>query len=283
MLLGAHMSIDGGVDQAPVRGGRLGCQAIQLFLKNNTQWRSRPYRPEEIKDFFINKQQNQIKLAFAHSCYLINLASPDPVINQKSRLALLDEIRRAEKLRIPYIVIHPGSHKGSGEKTGLKAIAAGLNWVLQETPNSAVKIVLESTAGQGNSLGYKFEHLAEIMELVNAKERTGVCLDTCHMFAAGYDITTKQIYEATINEFDKIIGLERILAWHLNDSRYPLGSRRDRHHHIGQGLIGLEAFRLILNDDRFDSLPMVLETPKGLDDSWDEMNLNTLRSLIENK
>ena len=220
------------------------------------------------------------KTIVAHNCYLINLASPDEIVYSKSLNAMRDEMRRAGRLRIPGLVIHPGAHTGCGEKEGMDRIARSLNLLLEGTRDSRVSILLETTAGQGTCIGYRFEQLAEIIGRIKVRRRIGVCLDTAHIFAAGYDIRTKKAYEQTLREWDRVIGLKRIAVIHVNDSRKPLGSRLDRHEHIGRGMIGLDAFRFIMNDERFAAVPKILETPKEPDPQADLKNLSLLRSLI---
>ncbi len=280
MLLGAHMSIAGGVFNAPVRGKSIGCDTIQIFVKNANQWVGKPISDEEAEKFQESKRETGIDPIFSHNSYLINLASPDDALYEKSIDAMLDELERSEKLGLPFIVMHPGAHVGSGEETGLKRIAAAINTLFQKTKGYGVKIALETTAGQKSNLGYNFEQLAALIMAVKDKKRVCVCYDTCHTFAAGYDLRTKSAYEATFAEFDKVVGLEQVCAFHLNDSVDELGSRIDRHAHIGQGHIGLEGFRFLMNDDRFASVPMVLETPKGPEMAEDVMNLKVLRDLI---
>jgi deoxyribonuclease-4 len=283
MLLGAHMSIAGGVFNAPVRGKSIGCDTIQIFVKNANQWVGKPISDEEAEKFQESKRETGIDPIFSHNSYLVNLASPDDALYQKSIDAMLDELERSEKLGLPFIVMHPGAHVGSGEETGLKRIAAAINTLFRKTKGYRVKIALETTAGQKSNLGCKFEQLAALVKAVKDKKRVCVCYDTCHTFAAGYDLRTKSAYGATFAEFDNVVGVERICAFHLNDSVDELGSRIDRHAHIGQGHIGLEGFRFLMNDDRFASVPMVLETPKGPEMAQDVMNLKVLRDLIGKK
>ncbi len=283
MLLGAHMSIAGGVFNAPLRGKSIGCDTIQIFVKNANQWLGKPIPDQEIEQFQQAKKETGIDPIFSHDSYLINLASPDDALYQKSIDAMLDELERSEKLALPFIVMHPGAHVGSGEEAGLKRIAAAINALFQKTKGYKVKIALETTAGQKSNLGYKFEHLAALIEAVKDKKRVCVCYDTCHTFAAGYDLRTEKAYDTTFAEFDKVVGLDRICAFHLNDSVKELGSNIDRHAHIGQGHIGEAGFKLLLNDERFANVPMVLETPKGPDMAEDVMNLKVLRSLIGKK
>lgn len=280
ILLGAHMSIAGGVDKAILRGHELKCNAIQIFLKYNTRWLGRPLSPQEQTGFFQNQKQTGLECILAHNCYLINLASPDEVIYKKSFNAMLDEIERASNLKITNLIIHPGSHVGSGMTQGIQKIASSLKLLLEKTKGKRVCILLETTAGQGTGIGHRFEQLAEIIMEVKDKNRVGVCLDTAHIFAAGYDIRTKRAYQNTLKEFDRILGLNRIKAVHVNDSRKSLGSRIDRHEHIGKGFIGLDAFRFIMNDERFREVPKILETPKDPCDKYDKRNLRILRNLV---
>lgn len=279
MNLGAHMSIAGGVHLALRRGRSIGCNAVQLFVKSNSQWRARPLEPEEIGLFREEAGSFKRSYILAHAGYLINLASPDPALLHRSRESFLVEVARCEALGIPYIVIHPGSHRGSGEEAGLSRFAESLNILFERTRGGRSIVLLETTAGQGASLGYSFEHLAGIIAGVDGSGRLGVCFDTSHTFAAGYDMRTRKAYTETFRAFDGILGLGRLMAFHLNDSLRDLGSRVDRHTHIGQGRLGLGAFRLLLNDKRFADRPMVLETPKGPGMEEDVMNLAVLRSL----
>jgi deoxyribonuclease-4 len=278
IIIGAHMSIAGGLHRAFERGAGVGCRAIQIFLKNSNQWKGKALTEEDRISFRQAQAVSGAIPVIAHNSYLINLASPDAVLHKKSVEAFVAEMRRAEFLGIPSIVLHPGAHMGSGEQSGLRRIAQALNLALRRVP-APVMILLETTAGQGSSLGHRFEHLAEILARVKQNERMGVCLDTCHVFAAGYDIRTESAYARTMKEFDRLVGTDRIRAFHVNDCRKDLGSRVDRHAHIGQGFIGLEAFRLLVNDRRFAQIPKILETPKGPDLEEDRMNLATLRSL----
>jgi len=282
-LIGAHVSIAGGVDRAPLRGGELGCTAIQIFLKYNTRWQGKPIAPEERSAFFRNRKRAGIRSCVAHGCYLINLASPDEIIYRKSLNAMMDELERAAFLRVPFLVIHPGSHMGDGEERGIHRIADSLNLLLEKTRGSRVKILLETTAGQGTGIGHRFEQIAGILQLVKNRRRLGVCLDTAHIFAAGYDIRTGRAYRKTMHMFDDIIGIARLRVIHMNDSRKPMGSRVDRHEHIGKGFIGLEAFRLIMNDRRFEGIPKILETPKEPEPAMDGENLRILRELALEK
>ena len=272
------MSIAGGVAKSIEKGLSIGCKAIQIFTGYNNRWASKVITPEDLKNFF--QKRSLLKIIFAHNNYLINLASPDPKLLKKSFLSMLEELQRAEQLELPFLVIHPGSHMGSGEKIGLRKIGQQLNRLFAETEESHVRILLETTAGQGTNLGYRFEHLAEIIAVIKYPHRIGICFDTCHSFAAGYNLRTYQAYEKTFERFDHLIGLPHIRAFHLNDSKNELGSRKDRHEHIGQGFLGIEAFRLLLHDKRFMNVPMILETPKGEKMEEDKRNLEILYSLI---
>ncbi len=279
MRLGAHMSIAGGVYRAFALGRKASCDAIQIFLKSSRQWKGKPYTAKEIERFHEEAARGDIYPVVAHAAYLINLGTPQEELWLKSREALLDEVQRSEVLGVPYLVLHPGSHTGSGEEAGLARVAEALGWVHEQTPGYKTQILLETTAGQGTNLGYRFEHLAWLLEHTPQGERLGVCYDTCHVFAAGYEIRTPEGYRETMDAFDAIIGLERLKVVHLNDSKGDLGSRKDRHAHIGQGKLGLEAFRLLLNDERLAELPGLLETPKSADLHEDIENLRVLRSL----
>jgi deoxyribonuclease-4 len=281
LLIGAHMSISGGVFNAILSGEELGCTTIQIFTKNNNQWKAKELTSAEVDKFFEHQKRTNISPVVGHNGYLINLASPKEDIFALSKESMLVELQRAEKLSLPYLVMHPGSHLGTGEKEGIKKIAGALNWLHQKTPGYKVIICLETTAGQGSNLGYKFEQLAQIIELVKENQRMGVCYDTCHTFAAGYDIRTKKTYQDTFKEFDKVIGLWRLKVIHLNDAVKDLGSRVDRHTHIGEGKIGLEGFRLLMNDKRWEKIPKILETPKEGGTARDIENLSVLRSLVK--
>jgi len=281
MLLGAHMSVAGGVENAILRGKQAGCNVIQLFTKNNNRWQSKPLASGNIEAFKKNVSETGVIPCASHDAYLINFAATNPEIYEKSIASFLDEMDRAEVLGIPNLVFHPGSHVGSGESEGIAKIAASLKRLLAERPHYKLKLLLETTAGQGSSIGYRFEHLAEIMEQVNAPKRLGVCFDTCHVYAAGYDISNNKGYEKTFNDFDNLVGVQLIRTFHLNDSKKDLGSRVDRHEHIGKGKLGIKAFKLLMNDERFKNIPMVLETPKGPDMEEDRINLKILRGLYE--
>lgn len=278
-LLGAHMSIAGGVDKAIERGQSIGCTAIQIFVKNNNQWQGKQLSEEEIERFKEKQKESGI-FVFAHTGYLINLASPKEDVYEKSMGSMLEELERSERLGIPFIVLHPGSSLDTPKEDGIKKIAKSINELFKKTDGYKVKIALETTAGAGSSIGSKFSEIGEIIALIGDKKRIGVCFDTCHSFAAGYDIKTKKGYKKTWEEFDKEIGLKYLLAFHINDSKQPFESHKDRHEHIGKGTLGLEPFRMILNDKRFNNIPMCLETPKEPDLFDDVMNLKILSRLI---
>lgn len=280
MLLGAHESIAGGLYKAIERAIDDGCESLQIFSKNSNRWKAKDISEEEAERFRHDAERSGLAGIDIHTSYLINIGSPDDTLWEKSREALKVEVERAHVLGIPYIVLHPGSHVGSGLDNGIKRIAEGLNSVIAETPDDVV-ILLENTAGQGTNIGHRFEHIAEIIGRVDDKKRVAVCFDTCHAFAAGYDIRAEESYNRVMDEFDDIIGLELLRVFHLNDSKMPFGSRRDRHEQIGDGEIGLEAFRLLMNDERFESTPGVLETPplQSGEKSY-KRNLAVLRGLI---
>jgi len=280
MYLGAHMSIAGGVHNALDAAGKINCTAVQLFTKSNNRWKSKDLTEQDINLFNEYREKTKIDQIISHTGYLINLANPSE--NWAKSMGSMDlEMVRAEQLSIPYLVLHPGSHLGEGEQYGLKRIADSLNELTAQYPDYKVKILLETTAGQGTNLGYTFEHLRDIIAMVNNQDRFGVCFDTCHTFSAGYDLRSKETYEKVFSQFDKILGIKKLMAFHLNDSKTPFNSKRDRHEHIGKGEMGIEPFRFLMNDQRFKSIPMVLETPKdnGLDSDVD--NLSLLKSLIE--
>ena len=279
--LGAHMSIAGGAHLAIERARSIGCTAMQIFVKNNMQWFARPLEQSEISAFIDHAERAELRFVFAHANYLINLAATNPQFHANSLRALAEELIRADHFRLPFLVLHPGAHLGAGEDSGLARIVQSIDAVFQVIPKVKTKIALETTAGQGSCLGHRFEHLGRIIAEVREPERLCVCLDTAHIFAAGYDITTENSTRAVFREFDRIVGLDRLAALHLNDSKAARGSRVDRHEHIGKGQIGLEAFRFIMNDRRFRKLPKVLETPKGKELEEDVVNMRTLKSLMK--
>ena len=281
MRLGAHESIAGGLHRAFNRAQSVGCDTMQIFVKSNRSWAVKPLSEEDIARFKAQAEETNIQPVVGHTSYLLNLGTPDEALWTKSRDTLIIELERCEALGIPYLVLHPGSHVGTGEEAGLARVAQALGEVHAATPGFHAQILLETTAGQGTNLGYCFEHLAWLMEHTPERERLGICLDTCHVFAAGYELRTLEGYTATMETFDRIIGLGQLKALHLNDSKMELGSRKDRHEHIGQGHIGLEGFRHVLNDARLAGLPGLLETPKSADLHEDRENLAVLRSLVE--
>ncbi|MGB7950004.1 MAG: deoxyribonuclease IV, partial [Candidatus Binatia bacterium] len=254
-LLGAHMSTAGGVDKALLLGKTVDCDAIQIFTKSSRQWAAKPYTKEEIALFDFNRKATGITTVIAHDSYLLNLGSPDGALRKRSVGAFIDELERCETLGITNLVAHPGAHVGAGEEEGIKTIAGSLDEVHKACPGYNVQVTLEITAGQGSNLGYRFEQIGNIIDATKESDRLRVCFDTEHAFAAGYDIRTKEGYERTFSEFDEMIGIEVLAAFHLNDSKKELNSRVDRHEHIGKGHIGVEAFRLLLNDKRFWGLP----------------------------
>ncbi len=284
-LFGAHMSIAGGCYHAINAAQEHEFETVQLFTKNNNQWNAKELSADDIKLFRDALKRSKLKFPTAHDSYLINLASPEPVLYQRSLEAFVVEVQRAETLGLAYLVMHPGTPTDGDDEIGLKRIVAALDIVHGRCPGAKVKVLLETTAGQGKSLGWRFEHLASILDQVMEPKRLGVCLDTCHVFAAGYPLAPQADYERTVSEFDRLIGLSRLKVFHLNDSKKPLGCRVDRHEHIGQGQLGLEPFRLLVNDPRFQKTPMIMETPKEgpNNEDMDVINLHTLRSLVGKK
>lgn len=280
LLLGAHMSISGGLDTALKLGAGIGCTAIQIFTKNSNRWHAKPLSESDIETYKRAKAEARIDHVMTHASYLINLCSATRKTAHLGRVAFIDELTRCEALGIRSLIFHPGSHMGAGEEEGLKAIAAALDRIHEETPGFRTQSTLETTAGQGTNLGYRFEQLARIIELVREPERMAVCMDTCHLFAAGYPIHTEEGWEETILEAERTIGLSSIAAFHVNDSKKGLGSKVDRHEHIGKGEIGLTAFRMLMNDTRFSGVPKILETEKSDDLHEDVENMRVLRSLI---
>jgi len=279
ILIGAHMSIAGGVHRAIERARSIECSAMQIFVKNNMQWFARPFTRPEIKAFLHHPQRAELGAVFAHANYLINLAATNPQFHANSIRALSEELKRTDQLGLPFLVLHPGAHLGAGEETGLKKVASSIDRVFARMPKVKARIALETTAGQGSCLGHTFEQLAFIIAHVREPARLCVCLDTAHVFAAGYDLTSAVGTRKMFREFERIIGLQHLVALHLNDSKTVRGSRVDRHAHIGKGQIGLEAFRFIMRDRRFRKIPKVLETPKGKELREDVENMETLRQL----
>ncbi len=282
LLVGAHMSIAGGMYKAFERGKHVRCSTIQIFVKNSNQWKAKELTEKDKILFQEEQKRSGIRPVLAHDSYLINLASPDPALHQRSLDAFIEEMKRANFLGVPFLVMHPGAHMGAGMQAGVDRIATALNRAL-ELVEPPVSILLENTAGQGSSVGWRFEQLAAILEQIHNANRVGICLDTCHAFAAGYDIRTEAAYAETLGEFDRLIGIGRIRAFHVNDSKKDLGCRVDRHFHIGKGFIGLDGFRSLVNDKRFREVPKILETPKGTGSRLDMQNLATLRSLVRSK
>ena len=278
--LGAHMSISGGIHLAPERGVNAGCGVIQVFTQNSNQWRGKPVSDSDASLFREKWLESGLNEIVSHDIYLINMAAAPGEVRDKSLTAFREEMERCSRLGIKKIVMHPGAHLGEGEEIGIERICEGFNRLFPEVPDYSGKVLLETTAGQGSNVGYRFEHLRAIIDGTAFPERFAVCYDTCHTFAAGYDITTPDGYGKTFAEFDRIIGLDRLNCFHMNDSKKGLNSRVDRHEHIGRGEMGLEGFRLLVNDPRFVEIPKILETPKGDNDEMDAINLKALRDLI---
>jgi deoxyribonuclease-4 len=283
-IIGAHFSIAKGLHDAVYQANAYGCNTLQMFTKNATTWKERMLTPGEQERFELAKTETGIHAIYSHTSYLINLASPDPKKHAMSYSALKQELIRSSALRIPYCVLHPGAHMGSGIDAGLLKISESLNRIFSETADTTSRLLLETTAGQGSGLGHKFEQLAEIIARIDQKKRVGVCLDTCHIFAAGYDLRTPETYQQTMNHFDAVLGLKQLFAVHVNDSKKDLGSRVDRHTHIGKGALGVNAFKHLLNDERLLHIPKLLETAKAEDGiDWDQRNLNLLRSMVSSR
>ena len=280
-LIGAHTSISGGVPNAVDLADKLNFSAMQIFSKNNNRWAAKSFTDSVISEFKTKLISSGIKFTVVHDSYLINLCSLSEELLEKSRSAFFDELTRCEQLGIPFLNFHPGAHGGAGDEEGIKLIAESLNIVHEKTNNYKTSSMIEVTAGQGSAVGYKFEHIRKIIDLVEQKERMSVCIDTAHIFAAGYDIRTPQAYEKTMKEFDNIIGLDKLKCFHMNDSKKEFGSRVDRHEHIGKGFIGLDGFRNIMNDTKLEKVPKILETPKGKEQLEDVENIKVLLSLVD--
>jgi deoxyribonuclease-4 len=284
MILGAHIGISGGLAQVPAQARAVGADAVQIFSKNQQQWSASPLDPAEVEGFRSAMKRERIRSSAVHTSYLINLGSPQPTLQERSRAAFQEEIQRAETLGIPLLIFHPGAHTGSGEAAGLAAIASGVRHALEEDAGGPVRILLENAAGAGSTLGSTFEQLAHLLDSIDEPKRTGVCLDTCHLFAAGYDFRTDQTYRETLAKLDATVGTDRVFAFHLNDAQEELGSHRDRHANIGNGNIGLPGFRRLVNDRRFSKVPGFLETPLRGDKSDPYVayreDLANLRSLV---
>ena len=285
--IGAHMSVAGGLPFAIARAHVHQCEALQIFTKNASQWRARPLPDDEIAAFRQAATDTGIGPIVAHASYLINLATANPALRMQSIAALGEEVDRAEALGLLGVVLHPGARLTTPEDDAIELVVSALANVLDERPNAKTMILLEHTAGQGSSMGASFEQIAAMLDGVQDRKRLGVCLDTCHLLASGYDLCSEDGYAATFERFEELIGFDRLKVFHLNDSKKPCSSRVDRHEHIGRGCIGLEPFRRLVNDRRFDHLPMLIETEKTetrekmriVPDPLDEMNLNTLRGL----
>lgn len=275
------MSIAGGYYTAVDRAAAAGCDCVQLFTKNNNQWRAKPLSEEDIAKFQQTLQAQRMGPTLSHASYLINLASPDKSLWRRSVEGMVIELQRAAALGIPAVVVHPGAAMGASERVAIGRVVRALNEVVRQSSTLSTKCLLETTAGQGSTLGWKFEHLGQILDQVKVPERFAVCLDTCHIFAAGYRFQSPSEYADTMDAFDRVVGLNRLEAFHLNDSKTPCGSRVDRHEHIGRGRIGARAFGHLMRDERFRSVPMFLETPKGTENGrdLDRMNLARLRRL----
>jgi len=276
-LIGAHMPTSGGLHQAILKGAEIGSTAVQVFTSSPQQWKGKDLTSEAIATFLDFQEQTGIRSLISHDSYLVNLCSPNPEIRAKSIAALKAEMGRCKLLKIPYVVSHMGAHLGAGAEAGTAEIAKATKEILNETP-SEVTLLMETTAGQGSALGCRFEQLAAVLDQANGDGRLAICLDTCHIFAAGYDIRTAETYETTFAEFDRLIGCTLIRAIHANDSKKGLGSKVDRHEHIGKGEIGLEAFRLLVNDQRFEQVPIVVETPEA--ETQHAVNVRVLRELV---
>lgn len=281
MQFGAHESIAGGVANSIERGKKATCDTIQIFNKSNSQWRAAKLKPDDVERYFQLQEELGVSVATSHASYLINIASPDPALHEKSFKSLKEEMERCNLLKIPNLVLHPGSHVGSGEEAGLDKVAETTNRLFDELKDNQCWLLYEATAGQGSNLGYKFEQLAYMIDKVEDKDHIGVCLDTCHIFAAGYPLSEPKDYKKTMKHFDDVVGLDRLRIFHINDSKQPFESKRDRHEHIGKGHIGIEAFRNIVNDKRLNKVPLILETPKGEDLAEDIENLKVLRGLVK--
>lgn len=278
-MIGAHESIAGGTPRAVERAVSAGCQVLQIFVKNNSRWVGKTIERPEASAFRRATRTAELGHVAAHTSYLINLASPDAALRQLSILALADEIQRCDLLGIRDLVLHPGAHCGEGEGAGVRRIASSLDEALERAGEARVRILLETAAGQGTCVGHRFEHLRDILAASRERRRLGVCLDTCHVHAAGYDLVSREGYEETIRSLDRTVGLKRLRAIHVNDSKKPRGSRVDRHEHIGRGAIGESGFRNLMRDPRLAGIPKFLETPKDESLDWDRVNLATLRRL----
>lgn len=278
-LLGAHMPTNGGPASAILGGAEIGCTAVQLFTANPRQWTSPPLSEEDVAAFRTALADTGIAFTCSHDSYLVNLAAPDPKVYHASRRAMLDELGRCESLGIGWVVTHMGAHLGTGETEGLQKLAGAVSRLLEETDGYTAGIALETTAGQGTGLGYSLEHVAEVLQSVGDNPRLGVCVDTCHVFAAGYDLSTEDGYEAFWADFGRLIGLDKLRVIHANDAKKPLGSRIDRHEHIGKGMIGEATFRRLVRDRRLLEVPIILETPEA--EKMHRVNLDLLKSFLQ--
>jgi deoxyribonuclease-4 len=276
-LLGAHLSIAGGIWRSIERADKLDCRALQIFVKNASRWKAPALQPGDVERFKELRKRSELKVVYAHDAYLINLASPSDELWEKSITAFQEELCRCQLLGLDGLVAHPGCHCGSGEAKGVKRVAEALNRILVD---QSVPVVLETTAGQGSCLGYRFEQLRDILAGLERPEEVSVCLDTCHVFAAGYDLRSIDAYERTLGDLDRCVGLDRLRVIHVNDSKTQVGSRVDRHEHLGKGTIGRSGFMYLMNDPGLRDVPKILETPKGVDGKYDAMNLKFLESLV---
>jgi deoxyribonuclease IV len=279
-LLGAHVSIAGGVSQALGRGSQIGCQCIQIFTRSSRQWAAKPYPAEEVAAFKQARKESGIQMVVAHDSYLVNLGAPEEKLRKKSIEAFIDELNRCEALEVPYLISHPGAHMGSGEAAGIRTIAQSVDQAHRACGGYKVKVALEITAGQGSVLGSRFEQMGRIFDAVKENERLRLCFDTEHAFAAGYDLRSEEGYQQALAELDRYIGLQRLVAFHINDSMKPLNSHVDRHEHIGKGHLGLEPFQRLVNDPRFAGIPMCLETEPGPDMQAIAADLRQLEKLV---
>ena len=278
-LIGSHMSIAGGTFNAILYAEKVDCTCVQLFVKSSNQWRAKPLEDDEVERFHAERKRTGISPAVAHSSYLINVGSPDPALFEKSREALGIEYDRCDRLGIEHLVFHPGAHTGDGAEKAIVRIAKAMDWVLSKNKTSKTMLLLETTAGAGSHLGSTFEELKAILDRLDHGDRAAVCLDTCHVFSAGYDIRSESGYKTTMKKFDDVLGIDRLKAIHCNDSKFDLGTHKDRHEHIGKGLIGKDAFGFIMRDPRFKNVPKILETEKDEEGVFDRMNLALLREL----
>ncbi|MBA4683976.1 MAG: deoxyribonuclease IV [Planctomycetes bacterium] len=279
--LGSHLSVSGGPWKAVEEAIELEIRALQIFTKNASRWVQKPIDPKHVEKFHAAVEEWGAHPLLSHDSYLINLASPKEELFQKSIAAFADELERAELLGLDFLVMHPGAHVGSGVEAGIERIAAGMREAFDQVPHVKTRVLLENTAGGGSTMGRSFEELRDLLAAIDTPERTGTCIDTCHMFAAGYELRTEEGYQETMKQLDKVLGARRVFALHLNDSKGDLGSHLDRHMHIGDGLIGKKGFQFVMQDDRFAGIPKILETPKVED--MDQQNLSLLEKLAKKK